>query len=232
METNILTLIPARGGSKRIKNKNIKLLSGKPCIQYTIESAQKAGLKDIVVSTDCEEIAKTSKVLGATVPFLRPKKISGDNVPDYPVVEHALKFFFKKKFYPEIIIYLRPTMPLREHYEIKNCLKIIMSKKDIDAVRSTSEVPYTPFWMKKIDKNGLIKPFINKIEKYQFTRSQDLPKVVICDGYVDIIKVKTIQKYKKLYAGKIFAYHREIKFCDIDTEEDWEYAEYLISKKV
>ena len=54
----------------------------------------------------------------------------------------------------------------------------------------------------------------------------------ICDGYVDIIRVKTIQKYKKLYAGKIFAYHREIKFCDIDTEEDWEYAEYLIGKKV
>ena len=85
--------------------------------------------------------------------------------------------------------------------------------------------------MKKIDKNGLIKPFIKGIEKFQYTRSQDLPNVVICDGYVDISRVTSIKKYKKIVCGNIFAYHRENNFCDIDTEDDWKYAEYLIKIK-
>ena len=231
MENEILTLIPARGGSKRIKNKNIKLLCGKPCIQYTIECAQKAGMKNIIVSTDSSEIAKIAKELGAFTPFIRPHELSGDKVLDYPVVNHAINFFNSQNWFPKFLVYLRPTMPLRQHQEILECLKIINSDIKIDAVRTTCDVPYTPFWMKKTDKEGFLKPFIDSIEKYQFTRSQDLPKVVMCDGYVDVIRIKTIKKYKQLFAGKIFAYKRENSFCDIDTEEDWKYAEYLISMK-
>lgn len=231
MENEVLTLIPARGGSKRIKNKNIKLLCGKPCIQYTIECAQKAGMKNIVVSTDSFEIARIAKKLGALTPFIRPDELSGDEVLDYPVVEHALNFFNSQNWYPKILVYLRPTMPLRQYQEIQECLKIISSDINIDAVRTTCDVPYSPYWMKKIDKEGFIKPFIDEIEEYQFTRSQDLPKVVMCDGYVDVVRIKIIRKYKQLIAGRIYSYKRENSFCDIDTEVDWKYAEYLINKK-
>ena len=99
MKNEILTIIPARSGSKGVKNKNIKLINGKPLIYWTIKEAKKSKLSQIIVSTDSKKILRISKKFGADVPFLRPKKISKDNTEMTDVLKHALNFFYKKKIF-------------------------------------------------------------------------------------------------------------------------------------
>ena len=129
MATNkpkVIALIPARGGSKSIKKKNIKLLNGKPLIFYTIKAAQKSKLIDrIIVSTDDKKIKKVAIRYGAEVPFMRPKKISGDNVLDYPVMEHAIKKLNLNNKKDNVLVFLRPTMPLRTHRDIDLGIKTV-----------------------------------------------------------------------------------------------------------
>ena len=119
-EIKVLGIVPARGGSKSIPHKNIALLAGKPLIYYTIKSAQKSRKLDaFIVSTDDEKIACVARSLGADVPFLRPKNISGDNATDIQFLKHALAWLGKNRnWYPEIVVLLRPTTPLRTSKDI------------------------------------------------------------------------------------------------------------------
>lgn len=233
MEQNTLALIPARAGSKRITNKNIKILAGKPCINYTIECAIQAGIKRIIVSTDSERIAQISRNCGADVPFIRPKELAEDHVFDFPVVEHCLNYLEKEEgWIPDILIFLRPTMPLRKPKEIVKCLQLLKSRPDIDCVRTTCPVPYPPYWMKRITNNGLLVPFCEDVLSYQYNRFQDLPETVMCDGYVDISRVSSIRKYKQVVAGKILSSYRKNQFqVDLDEDKDWRYAEFLIKNQ-
>jgi len=229
---NILLLIPARGGSKRIPNKNIKFLLDKPLIQYTIDYALKSTIEArIIVSTDNQEIANIARQCGAEVPFLRPQSISQDGTPDYPVVTHCLDHLQEEGWTTDIVVFLRPTQPYRINGEIEKAIEILNNNKSIDCVRTTQPVPYPPYWMKTINQESLIEPFHPDMKKYQYTSSQELPKTIFCDGYVDAIRVESIKKYKKLIAGNVYAIHRDnICFIDIDDEKDWEYAEYIFSK--
>jgi len=233
MYKNILILIPARGGSKRVPRKNIRRLNGKPLIQYTIEYAKQANINArIIVSTDDREIAKISEECGAEVPFLRPKEISEDRTPDYPVVRHCLDFLKKKdEWSVDIVVFLRPTQPFRINGEIEKSIEILNRDTSIDCVRTTQPVCYPPFWMKKINNNSLIEPFHSDMKAYQSTRSQDLPTTVFCDGYVDAMRVSSIIKYKAMVPGNVYAMHRDdIYFIDIDDKKDWDYAEYIFKK--
>jgi len=230
---NVLVLIPARGDSQRIPNKNIRILNGKPLIQYTIDYALKETTDArVIVSTDNNNIAKVAMQCGAESPFLRPKDISGPETPDYPVVEHCLKYLQQEdQWEPEILIFLRPTQPYRIKGEIQKSIEILNKNNNIDCVRTTQPVCYSPYWMKKINEESLIEPFCEDVNEYQYTRSQDLPRTVFCDGYVDAIRVSSINKYKKVIAGNVYALYRDdIYSLDIDDEKDWEYAEYIFNK--
>ena len=229
---NILLLIPARGGSQRIPKKNINPLLKKPLIQYTIDYALKSKIDArIIVSTDNQEIANIAEYCGAEVPFLRPQNISQDATPDYPVVTHCLDYLQEDGWTTDIVVFLRPTQPYRINGEIEKAIEILNNNKSIDCVRTTQTACYPPYWMKTINKKSLIEPFHPDMNKYRSTRSQELPKTVFCDGYVDAIRVESIKKYKELFAGNVYAIHRDdIYFIDIDDEKDWEYAEYIISK--
>jgi CMP-N,N'-diacetyllegionaminic acid synthase len=229
-----VALIPARGGSKRIPDKNIRILAGKPCIQYTIECAVEAGVSRIIVSTDSPEIAEVAKQCGAEVPFLRPVELAEDHVPDFPVVEHCLDFLKQKeKWIPELLVFLRPTMPTRKPEEIVVCLRFLESNPEIDCVRTTCPTPYPPYWMKRRNEEGLLEPFCEDVRPYQHVRSQDLPETVMCDGYVDACRVATIRKYRQVVAGKIISYHRnDSLFVDLDEEKDWQYAEFLMNPQI
>jgi CMP-N,N'-diacetyllegionaminic acid synthase len=222
-------MIPARGGSKRIPNKNIKLLGGKPCIQYTIECAIEAGVSRIIVSTDSPQIAEIVESCGAEVPFIRPKELSGDHVSDFPVVEHCLNFLEEhENWVPDLFVFLRPTMPMRKPEELIKCLQILESNSKVDCVRTTCPVPYPPYWMKRQNEHGLLEPFCENVRPYQYTRSQDLPETVMCDGYVDATRVSVIRKHRQVVAGNIYGYYRDDPFfVDLDEEKDWQYAEYL-----
>jgi CMP-N,N'-diacetyllegionaminic acid synthase len=229
-----IALIPARGGSKRIPNKNIRRLAGKPCIQYTIECALKAGITRVIVSTDSSEIAEVAKLSGADVPFIRPDKLAEDHVLDFPVVEHCLDYLQKYEDYtPDNLVFLRPTMPTRKPEEIIECLSMLVLIPEADCVRTTCPVPYPPYWMKRINEEGLLEAFCDDVRPYQNTRSQDLPETVMCDGYVDVCRVPVIRKYRQVVAGKILACHQKDKiFIDLDEEADWQYAEYLLKHKL
>tara|TARA_Y100000741_G_scaffold337589_1_gene297051 strand:- start:498 stop:1220 length:723 start_codon:yes stop_codon:yes gene_type:complete len=229
----IIALIPARSGSVGVKDKNIRKINGKPLIYYTIKSAKKSKYIDrIIVSTDSEKYIKISKKYGAETPFLRPKKIARAKVLDYPVMEHALKSLgLFKSSSNVILVFLRPTMPLRSYKDIDSGIKFML-KNNADCIRSVRKSPYSPYWTLRINKKKLI-PFMREVGKYQKGhRRQDLPETYICDGYIDAIKVNTLFKLKTFPPKNIFAFKSLTKeYVDIDTEEDFKKAEMILNNK-
>tara|TARA_Y100000590_G_scaffold141270_3_gene162069 strand:- start:12592 stop:13194 length:603 start_codon:yes stop_codon:yes gene_type:complete len=167
-----LVIIPARGGSKRLPGKNIKLLNGKPLIQYTIEYARKIFDDDIIcMTTDSVEIKKVVENIGLKVPFLRPKEFAKDSSSTDDVIRHTLKWYNKKNYKPEIIILLQPTSPFRKIEDIKKALKKFSN--EIDMVVSVKKgykdkLEYNGS-LYIINVNSIIKKNINqftKVKKY------------------------------------------------------------------
>ena len=237
----VLAIIPARGGSKRLKNKNILLLNKKPLIAYTIEAAKKVNYIDkVLVSTDSEKIAQVAKKYGAEVPFLRPKNISGDKTSDYPVLAHAIKYMAEKEgFQADIIVFLRPTVPLREKGLVRGCIETLVKGKG-DSVRSVRNVGrFHPYWMLKIDKHGVGTSFLKGKTIDEYYQHQLLPDLYEHDGYCDCIMRRNIdinckptRTLKGLYGKKLLTYlnHDRKPLVNIDTREDFELSEFLIQK--
>jgi CMP-N-acetylneuraminic acid synthetase len=220
-DNKILCIIPARGGSKGVHRKNIRPIGGKPLIGWTIEVALNTSCIDrIIVSTDDEEIADIVKDYGIEVPFLRPKELGQDDTPDMPVYEHTLTWLTKHEHYnPEIIIWLRPTSPLRTSTDIENAVQMLIGS-NADWVRSVCEVTHHPYWMYKI-KNGKMKSFIENIDIQKYHQRQLLPPVYRINGAVDVTWRRTILDKRLNYCGKLHAYIMPVeRSLDIDTESD------------
>ncbi len=227
----LLALIPARGGSKGVKRKNIKVMAGHPLIHYSIKIALAADVVTrTIVSTEDQEIAEIARSLGAEVPFLRPAELARDHILDYPVAEHCLDYLNESENWkPDFLLFLRPTMPLRPSGEIEKAFELISRRPEIDSVRTARPVPYPPYWMKKIDSQGCLAPFTEAVSEYQYSRRQDLPRTVMCDGYVDMSRVDSVRRYRQVVCGKIHALFRSnVPFIDIDTQKDWDYCEYVM----
>lgn len=156
MEKKIVAIIPARKGSKGIKDKNIISVFGKPLIYYTILFAQSFDFIDrIVISTDSKKYKKISEKLGLTVNFLRPKYISKDNSLDISFFNHAINYLkIKKNYNPDYVIHLRPTSPLRRIKDLKKMLNILIKNKRADSIRSVSLMEKNPYkvWQKNSKK--------------------------------------------------------------------------------
>lgn len=227
----ILALIPARGGSKGVPQKNSKLLAGKPLIQYTIDVAKNTNLIDtVVVSSDDDKIINISKQLGAEVPFKRPENLALDSSPTLPVLIHALQYYesLGKKF--EAVCLLQPTSPFRTKVFLEKAIKQFI-KTETDSLVSVQEVPheYNPHWTFVTDEKNQLQIATN--DKKIITRRQDLPKAFHRDGAIYITKTKVIKEQKSLYGNSI-AYIQSPKenYVNIDTLEDWEKAENIASK--
>lgn len=233
----IIGIIPARGGSKAVPRKNIKLLYGKPLIFYTIEETKKSKyLSRIIVTTDNMEIATVAKNYGAEVPFIRPKKLAGDYVTDLPVFQHCLHWLKENEnFCPEIVVHLRPTAPLRTVEHIDKGIEILINSPKADSVRSVCLSSKHPLKMWKIEKNILV-PFISESisnikEPYNLAR-QNLPSAYIQNGSVDVIRVKTILGKNSMTGSIILPLiMTEMESVNINNEEDFLLAEQLIKKK-
>jgi len=225
---NILGLIPARGGSKGIPNKNIKIFNGQPLINYAIKnSLESKYIAHTVVSTDSSEIAEIARESGALVPFLRPEKLARDTSLDLPVMEHAINWYKEQGQSFDYMVFLRPTNPFRVATDIDKAIEMIISSK-FDSIRGVSRVGYSPYWMKKITK-GLLVDFIDS--DYSESRRQNLPKVYQANGTVEVINITTITKMFSRFGDYIAPYMMdEISRVDIDTELDFEIAEYLYKK--
>ncbi len=231
----VIAIIPARGGSKSIKYKNLALLNGKPLVYYSIKSAKKSRLVDrVIVSTDNKKIKSIALKYGAEVPFLRPTSLSGDKVLDYPVINHVLKKLKLNtlKYKDIIIIYLRPTQPLRNSRDIDKAINFITKKNNVDCVRSIRKATYPPYWMKKLVNKKFLIPLINNKKFVKMTRRQDLPDAFMCDGYVDAIKIGSLIKHKQFPSPKCHAIMSDSKyFVDIDNKVDLDLANMILQQK-
>lgn len=234
----IISIIPARSGSKGIKNKNIVKINSKPLIYFTIKQSLKTKLiQRTIVSTDSKKIAKISRKYGAEVPFLRPKSISNDTAKDYSFFSHLIKWLKKNENYtPDLIVQLRPTQPYRSIKLLQRAIKLMIKDKKADSLRSISIPERTPFkmWTKK---GKYLKYFIDKksfIKKEYFNLDRNkLPKVYWHDGVVDIIRFKTLKKYKNLTGKKIaFIFSNNDYLIDIDTEKDLRLLKTFLKNKL
>ena len=230
--TKILAITLARGGSKGVKNKNIKKINGKPLIWYTIIQAKKSKyIDEYIVSTDSIKIRNISKKYGADTPFKRPKKYSTDKSSSVSALQHAViesERFYKKKF--DIIIELMCTNPFKSAIDIDNAIKKLILT-DSDAVIAVNKVEDNhPRRLKKIIK-GKIKNFM--YEKNE-SRRQDLkPFAYVRNGAIYALKREFLMKKNRRYGG---GNTRPIELnyknnINIDNELDFKIAEYLLLKK-
>lgn len=226
----ILGLIPARGGSKGVPKKNIKLLGKLPLIEYTIYAAKESELLTaIVVSTDDEEIAIAAEVAGVKPPFIRPSEIAQDTSTSLEVVQHAVAYFESQNIFFDAVCLLQPTNPFREKGIIDKAIEKFISSK-ADSLVSVLPIPheYNPHWAFEEGTNGLLK--IATGESQIIPRRQDLPKAFHRDGSVYITKTAVI-KNGSLYGNTIAYIESNPQFyVNIDTMKDWERAERILNQ--
>jgi len=229
VKSNILAIIPARGGSKGIPRKNVRLLCGKPLIAYTIEAALSSKLIDrVVVSTEDKEIAKVSKKYGAEV-IRRPPELAQDDTPSLPVYQHAIRHLEKMEDYrPEIIVILQPTSPLRIAEDIDRAIEKFL-ETGYDSIVSVCEAEHLPHWMYTLAGNKL-KPIIK--DRENVTRRQDAPKVYRLNGAVYITSRDIIMKENRVLGRDTRAHIMPLeRSIDIDTALDLKLAELLIRRE-
>jgi CMP-N,N'-diacetyllegionaminic acid synthase len=229
----LLALVPARGGSKRVPNKNILELGGKPLIEWTIDQA--LGLpeiEDVLVSTDSMAIAKVAENAGALVPWLRPAELSTDTSTTVAVVLHALTWYEQINGPIDAILLLQPTSPFRTVDSISNAIRTYASQnaKNRHSVISVSPAIQHPAWSFYM-KNGEVNPVLGWSSVSQ--RSQDLTPVYVLNGAIYVIPAKDIRQGLPIVRQGFlpFEMNDQGESLDIDTHEDWNYAEFLIKNK-
>lgn len=224
----VISIIPARGGSKGIKKKNIINLGGKPLIHYTIQAAKKSKrVERIFVSTEDDEIANISKKYGVEV-LKRPIELAGDDISNMKVIFEVLRKLHNKLNNSTIVILLQPTSPLRTNEDIDQAI-LEFQRSNCESLISVCKASHPPQWSLKIE-NGYLKAFFN--EDYLFARRQDLEKAYIPNGAIFIATKETIEKTGTYYCEKIKPYIMPFeRSVDIDNEFDLKLAEFLIKKK-
>jgi len=225
-EHTVLGLIPARGGSKGIGRKNIRLLAGKPLLAYTASAAQQsARLSRVLLSTDDPEIAEIGKSVGLDVPFLRPAGLALDSTPMIDVVLHAIRWEQSHGERYDGICLLQPTSPLRSARTIDRCISRLW-EQDADCVISVRPVPpeYNPHWVYLETPEGLLKPSVGDCDP--IPARQLLPPAYHRDGSVFAAKTQSVLVHGSLYGRKtVGVLSPEAEACDLDTEEQWEWLE-------
>jgi N-acylneuraminate cytidylyltransferase len=233
--TEILALIPARGGSKGIPRKNIRNFAGYPLIAWSIAAAKQSKLiTRVIVSTDDEEIAAVARECGAETPFLRPAELAQDQTTDLPVFEHALQWLEEQESYrPEIVVQLRPTSPIRPAGMLDHAIYILLEHGDADCVRGVVPAGQNPFKMWRFDGGDKpMKPLLTVdgfAEPYNAPR-QILPSVYWQTGHIDAIRVSTIEQKKSLTGDVIYPLVIDPRYTvDIDNLSDWAKYETLVN---
>ena len=218
---NITTvaIIPARSGSKGIKNKNIQKIKNKPLLAWSIDVCKKSKKIDyFFVLTDSTIYKNIAEKYGSKVPFDRPKSISKDSSTDIEFVEYSLKKLFKLNIYPKIIINIRPTTPFRDYKVIDRAITYFKKNfKNYSSLRSVEEMSETSY-KNLIIKNKILKPIIKDftMDKIDSPR-QNFKKTFFANGYIDIYKTDYVLKNKKLYGNKSLAFptKRTIEIDDL-----------------
>lgn len=226
----ILAIICARGGSKGVPNKNIRLLNGKPLIAYTIECAKKYTKFDrIIVSTDSPKIAEVAKQYGADVPFLRPKELATDTSPKIPVLQHAVRYLEQEENDRyDLIVDLDPTSPLRTVEDIENCVNK-MIEKNPNVVFSVTPAHKNPYFNMVEEKDGRV--YLCKKLDRSITRRQDAPMVYAMNASIYVYKKDFLLNTDSVFSDNTMAVVMpEERSIDIDRPIDFEFVEFLMKR--
>lgn len=227
----VLGIIPARGGSKGVPGKNIKLLAGKPLIAYTIEAANNANLiTTCILSSDDDTIINCARGYRIKIPFKRPSELATDESPTILTVIHALNFFKEKEIYFDAVCLLQVTSPFRTSEFIDKAIVKFQEAKT-DSLVSVLKVPneFNPHWVFEKNANGNLK--ISTGEEEIITRRQELPEAYYRDGSIYITKTEVILNQKSLYGTSIAYIESNLgNYVNIDTIEDWKKAAKLQKK--
>lgn len=220
-----IAIIPARGGSKRIRHKNIREFCGRPMIAWSIEIARNCDLFDqIVVSTDCPAIAQVARDCGASVPFLRPPELSDDLTPTIPVIRHALSHIARSGTAPDYVCCIYATAPLIESQDLATALTLLRQDRDLEFAFPVTRFSFPIYRALQISNNrtSMVWP------EHELTRSQDLPVAWHDAGQFYFGRPAAFFENDGFFSARsapvVLPAHR---VQDIDTDDDWIRAEAL-----
>ena len=227
MNSKSIAIIPARSGSKGLKNKNIKPLNGKPLLAYAISAAQEAGcFNTIHVSTDSEEYAKIAEEWGAEVPFLRSFSTAGDNASTWDAVKYVLSEYSKKEQNFDIVTVLQPTSPLRTAEDIQGAYRYF-NNKHANMISSVCEMEHSPLWSNTLPEDCSMAEFED--EQLVFLPRQSLPVYYRENGAIYILKTEHLYQARNIYKDRCFAYIMpRLHSIDIDNALDFLIAETIM----
>ena len=214
-------MIPARGGSKGVPRKNIRLLAGKPLVTWTIEQAAQSRYIDrVIVSSEDEEICQVAKQSGAEVPFVRPMELASDTASGVDVLCHAVENAGADYDY---VVLLQPTSPLRESTDIDAAIECCVSRT-AKSVVSVAEATKSPYWMYQVQEGGKLTPFVENAA----SNRQQLPQSYALNGAVYVLEVAALLESRKILDEQTLGYVMpEERSYDIDTETDFLICEFL-----
>lgn len=226
----VLGVVPARGGSKGVPRKNVRLLAGKPLLQYTAEAALAASrLTRVILSTDDEEIAEVGRQCGLDVPFIRPVELARDDTPMLPVVQHAIGAVEAEDTLYDAVCLLQPTNPMRTSAQIDGCIELLETS-GADAVMTVLPVPaeYNPHWVYFRTTDGELK--LSTGEPQPIPRRQALPAAYHREGSVYVARCEVVMREDSLYGRRTLGYEVDPEWSvNIDDPSDWARAEALVS---
>jgi N-acylneuraminate cytidylyltransferase len=223
--SNVVALIPARSGSKGVRDKNIRDLGGYPLIAWSIIACSKCSKIDrIIVSTDSLEYATLAKSFGAEVPFIRPKEYSSDTSSDYDFVKHALDFLIEGGDAPSLIVHIRPTTPFRDPTLVDSAIDYFNENvsNSLTSLRSIHEMSESAYKCVEMNPKGILSPLTSldtDMEKINSARQQ-FPSTYIANGYVDILNTDFILKSGYIHGNHVYGFLTP-EVIEIDTETDF-----------
>lgn len=226
----ILAIIPARSGSKGLKDKNIKPLCGLPLSAYSINAAKESGIFDeIHFSTDSQRYAEIAMQYGAKVPFLRDAELASDTAGSWDVVKAVIKRYEAMGKTFDAVMLLQPTVPFRSAEDICNALELY-KEKNAKAVVSVTDPEHSPLWSAPLPEDGNMRIFHERIDALK--ARQSLEKYYALNGAIYLVDIPTLIKNSDIYEEDCYSYYmpRE-RSADIDTQEDFDWCEYLAEKR-
>jgi CMP-N,N'-diacetyllegionaminic acid synthase len=230
VKKKIVATICARGGSKGVPRKNIRLLCDKPLLTYSIEVAGTCDLIDrVIVSTDDTEIAAVAREAGAEVPFLRPTELAVDNAPKLPVLKHVVRFLESNDYCPDIIVDLDPTSPMRTQQDIKACVEMVM-QEGADNVFSVVRARKNPYFNVVEIRDGRVQ--LVKEAPQPVTRRQDAPEVYEMNASIYVWRRDALMRHDSLFLENTRIYVMPEWAIDIDSETDFQFVEFILRTKI
>ena len=233
----VLGIITARGGSKGVPGKNLKLLAGQPLLAYTVAAARASrSLDRVILSTEDAAIADAGRALGCEVPFMRPAELSRDDTPHLPVIQHATDWMRDHAgYHPDAVMVLQPTSPLRTAGDI-DAASALLDSSGADSVLSVSEVPAHAHPMRtlQVDRDGRAVLFVNgQPVRQRINRRQDMPDAWVMNGAIYACRTTTLFAAEpSLYGDRVVAYRMPAeRSISIDDLDDWAAAERELARQ-